>query len=56
MLVRLRDERPDATEVLTGNATSNRYMLAVNDRLGFRPWVDRNGWQFDVGALSARLG
>ncbi|HEY6744510.1 MAG TPA: GNAT family N-acetyltransferase [Mycobacteriales bacterium] len=56
MLVRVRAERPQVAEVLTGNATTNRHMLAVNDRLGFRPWGDHNFWQFDVGELSARLG
>jgi mycothiol synthase len=56
MLLRVRADRPDVTEVVTGNATSNRHMLAINQRLGFRPWVEINGWQADVPALSARLG
>lgn len=56
MLVRLRAERPEVAELLTGNASSNRHMLAVNDRLGFRLWSEINGWQGDVAELSARLG
>jgi hypothetical protein len=56
MLVRLRAERPDVTEVITGNATSNRYMLAINGRLGFHPWTEINGWQGDVPQITARLG
>ncbi|HST65973.1 MAG TPA: GNAT family N-acetyltransferase, partial [Mycobacteriales bacterium] len=56
MLLRLRADRPDVTEVLTGNATSNRHMLAINDRLGFRPWREINGWQADVGEVLSRLG
>ncbi|HEV7656755.1 MAG TPA: GNAT family N-acetyltransferase [Mycobacteriales bacterium] len=56
MLLRLRAERPDVTEVITGNAATNRYMLAINDRLGFHPWIEIHGWQADVAALTARLG
>jgi GNAT superfamily N-acetyltransferase len=56
MLVRLRAERPDVTELITGNAASNRHMLAVNDRLGYRLWSEVHGWQVDVPELSARLG
>ena len=56
MLVRLRAERPEVAEVLTGNASSNRHMLAVNERLGYRLWSQINGWQGDVAELSARLG
>ncbi len=56
MLLRLRSERPDVTELLTGNAASNQWMLAINDRLGFRFWAEVHGWQGDVGELSARLG
>jgi GNAT superfamily N-acetyltransferase len=56
MLQRLLAERPEVTEVLTGNAASNRHMLAINDRLGFRPWREINGWQADVGQVLTRLG
>ena len=37
MLCRLRAERPDVTEVITGNAASNEHMLRINTQLGFRP-------------------
>ena len=56
MLVRLRAERAEVAEVITGNGTSNRHMLAINDRLGFRPWQEINGWQADVAELITRLG
>jgi GNAT superfamily N-acetyltransferase len=56
MLLRLRAERPDVTELITGNAASNRYMLAINDRLGFRPWSEIHSWQGDVAALVRQLG
>jgi GNAT superfamily N-acetyltransferase len=56
MLLRLRSERPDVTELTTDNATTNRYMLAINERLGYRPWVQINDWQGDVTDVVTRLG
>jgi GNAT superfamily N-acetyltransferase len=56
MLVGLRAERPDVTEIQTGNSTANQHMLAINQRLGFRPWQELNNWQGNVPQLSARLG
>lgn len=56
MLCRLRAERPDVTEVLTGNAASNGHMLRINTRLGFRPHRTLAEWQADVPALVDRLG
>jgi GNAT superfamily N-acetyltransferase len=56
MLLRLRTERPDVAEVITGNSTGNRHMLAINDWLGFRPWQEINGWQADVPDVARRLG
>jgi len=55
MLLRLRAERPDVAEVITGNSTGNRHMLAINERLGFRPWQEINGWQADVPDVVRRL-
>lgn len=56
MLRRLRAERPDLTEVLTGNAASNEHMLRINTRLGYRPYRAMAEWQADVGELLSRLG
>ena len=56
MLVRLRAERPDVTEVLTGNAASNTHMLRINERLGFREHSVVLGFQGEVAALADRLG
>ena len=56
MLCRLRAERPDMTEVLTGNAASNEHMLRINTRLGFRPYRAVAEWQGDVAGLVSRLG
>jgi hypothetical protein len=56
MLCRLRAERPDMTEVITGNAASNAHMLQINTRLGFRPYRAGAEWQGEVGELVSRLG
>ena len=56
MLRRLRAERPEFTEVITGNAASNAHMLRINTRLGYRPYRATGEWQADVGELAGRLG
>ena len=33
----LRDDEPQVTGLRTGNAHSNAAMLAINDKMGFRP-------------------
>ncbi len=33
----LRDDEPQVTSLRTGNAHSNAAMLAINDKMGFRP-------------------
>jgi GNAT superfamily N-acetyltransferase len=41
--LRVLDERPDATVIETWNDGSNRWMLAINDAMGFRPvatWIE----------------
>lgn len=43
-------------EIETGNSTANQHKLAINQRLGFRPWQELNSWQGDVPELIARLG
>ena len=55
MLCRLRAERPEVTEVMTGNAASNEHMLRINTRLGFRPHRAIGEWQAGVGELVSRL-
>jgi RimJ/RimL family protein N-acetyltransferase len=37
MLLWLADAEPQVTHIHTNNAESNRHMIAVNDRLGYRP-------------------
>ena len=56
MLRQLRDERPDVTGLLTGNAAGNSPMLRINERLGYRPYVRLVEWQADVRQLADRIG
>ena len=51
MLERIRQERPEAERVRTGNAFSNAPMLAINDALGFKVISTRTEWQADVDRI-----
>jgi hypothetical protein len=48
MLERVLQERPDVIYVDTGNAGSNRPMLAINVALGFRPHIIGGFWQLEI--------
>jgi GNAT superfamily N-acetyltransferase len=48
MLQRLLRERPDVRHVDTGNAGSNRPMLAINVALGFKPQWLGGFWQLEI--------
>ena len=49
MVERLRAEAPGVSEVQTFNAVDNAPMLAVNERLGFRPVATEDVWQTPLG-------
>ena len=48
-LVALREARPGAARVHTWNAEENRFMLAINVALGFRPTGVCGAWQKRLG-------
>ena len=48
--LRLIEERPEVRWLYTGNAASNRAMLAINDAMGFRPVRYIGAWQVSVDA------
>lgn len=51
MLDRILRERPSAERVVTTNATSNRWMLAINSELGFRPVNTVTHWQVETARV-----
>lgn len=55
MVLKVRDEYPKVKMIVTGNATSNAAMLAINDRLGFKPYRDGVTAQITVQDLEAYL-
>ena len=52
MTLRVLDERPDVTEIRTGNADSNDAMLGINHQMGYRPMVGITAWE--LGTDDAR--
>ncbi len=55
MLDKVLLERPQIKRVRTGNADSNRPMLKINHRLGFKPYLAETVWQLDREKLAAYL-
>jgi GNAT superfamily N-acetyltransferase len=56
MLERAMRERPELRFVRTGNAYSNRWMLAINDALGFEPYTSQIAWQVETERVLEYLG
>lgn len=48
MLEKVLRDRPEATIIRTGNANSNRFMLAINQEMGFKPYIAWTYWQIDT--------
>lgn len=55
MLDRILAELTDAEDIKTGNADSNAAMLAINEQLGFRPYLAMVNWQIPLEDLSRAL-
>ena len=53
MTLRILDERPDVTDIRTGNADSNDAMLGINRAMGYEPWISDVTWELDVAAARA---
>lgn len=51
-LIQVREAAPDAEAILTWNAEENRYMLDVNEALGFRPYLVEGAFQRLLTGLS----
>jgi GNAT superfamily N-acetyltransferase len=48
MTLRILDERPDVTNIRTGNADSNDAMLGINKEMGYRPLLGQTTWELPV--------
>jgi GNAT superfamily N-acetyltransferase len=56
MLEKVMDERPNVTDIRTGNADSNAPMLGINKALGFQHWIAEITWQIPVAKVREYLG
>lgn len=50
------EKNPEARFVDTWNAGSNKWMLAINDDLGFRPYIWYTAWQAKIADIKATIG
>ncbi len=48
MLALLTAHEPALRHIITGNAESNRHMIAINEQLGFTPGVAYRSWDLDL--------
>ena len=55
MTLRVMDERPNVTEIRTGNADSNDAMLGINKEMGYKPFIDQSTWELSTDAAEAWL-
>jgi GNAT superfamily N-acetyltransferase/RimJ/RimL family protein N-acetyltransferase len=51
MLENLAAAEPGVNRFITGNADSNRYMIAINEEIGFRVLDEWPSWRLDVAAV-----
>lgn len=55
IMLRVLDEKPDVTEIRTGNADSNDAMLGINHLMGYRPWIGSAVYEISVEQARAWL-
>ena len=55
MTLRVLDERPDVTNIRTGNADSNDAMLGINREMGYRPLLGETTWELPVETAAVWL-
>jgi GNAT superfamily N-acetyltransferase len=55
MTLRVMDERPNVTEIRTGNADSNDAMLGINTLMGYKPFIDQATWELSTAQAEAWL-
>jgi mycothiol synthase len=55
MIQKVLAERPIVKRIRTGNADSNLPMLAINQALGFKPYIAGTVWQIEIEKIKAYL-
>ncbi|MFB6286783.1 MAG: GNAT family N-acetyltransferase, partial [Candidatus Bipolaricaulia bacterium] len=55
MLEKVLNDKPQVKRVRTGNADVNEAMLAINRKLGFKPYKSLKTWQVEVSTVQAYL-
>jgi GNAT superfamily N-acetyltransferase len=55
MLEWVKEEYPNVKTIVTGNATTNAPMLAINKRLGFKEHKSGTAYKFQVSELSEKI-
>lgn len=55
MIEKVLAERPQVKRIRTGNADSNAPMLAINHKLGFKPYHPWTDWQIEIEQIRAYL-
>ena len=51
MTLRILDERPEVTDIRTGNADSNDAMLGINRAMGYRPLFGVTTWELALAGV-----
>jgi mycothiol synthase len=55
MIQKVLAERPVVKRIRTGNADSNAPMLAINQALGFKPYIAGTVWQIEIEKIKSYL-
>jgi mycothiol synthase len=55
MIQKVLAERPVVKRIRTGNADSNAPMLAINNALGFKPYIAETVWQIEIEKIKTYL-
>ena len=55
MLVYIKDNYPEVKFIATGNAEHNAPMMSINNRMGFKAFVEEKSYKFDIKDTLTRL-
>ena len=55
MILYIKEIYPEVTRIITGNAESNKAMLSINERMGYKKYKGGDGYKFKIDDLVTRL-